>query len=172
MSETEALEDEILTKPKTKRAKTPEQIEQFKQMVAKRKESIAKQKKEKQIMEAKILLAQDWEQEQQQEIIKIPVRKQMIKKELIDSDTDTEQEIIVVKKKKKPKKTTVIMDDSDTDSEEPHHHPSASSTRPKINQRYESRVDDKNVDRFRSQSNKSNIKVYTNVPNNLTSFFI
>ena len=89
MSETEALEDEILTKPKTKRAKTPEQIEQFKQMVAKRKESIAKQKKEKQIMEAKILLAQDQEQEeQQQQIIKVPtcilgsevatIRKQMI----------------------------------------------------------------------------------------------
>ena len=56
MSETEAIDNEVLTKPKVKRTRTPQQIEQFKQMVINRHQSIAQQKKETKLIEAKKLL--------------------------------------------------------------------------------------------------------------------
>ena len=161
MSETEAIDNEVLTKPKVKRTRTPQQIEQFKQMVINRHQSIAQQKKETKLIEAKKLLDEN-STASPMPINEIKVRK-ATKPEVIESESDSsENEVIIVKKKKrKPKKTTVIVESSESDDseeEESHKHPAP--------------VKEEKPDRFRSQNTKvSNIKIH-NYTQNPSSFFI
>ena len=120
-----ALIEKIENKPK--KNKSEAQIEQFRQMSIKRQAQMAQDKKEKALLEAKILLKEEEEKEikrmassnpQPPTSDPLPSRKPLTRtksKPIIDvtSDEDsTEEEIIHIKKNKKPKKKTIIIDES------------------------------------------------------------
>jgi hypothetical protein len=156
---------------KQRKPKTPEQIEQFRQMASKRMQNIAKQNREKKILEAKRLLQ---EEEENQKPIKEPPspppqppaqaparpRTKLIQ-EISDSETD--EEIIVVKKQKKPKKKTIIIEDSSESEEEKPTRKKQETPSTKVEH-----------DRFRSQQNKKSlITIHNNESMNSSSrFFI
>ena len=157
---------------KPKRQKTPEQIKQFADMARKRQAQLAQERKNKAILEAKILLK---EEEEKQQALKpkeppspppqppqqAPLRRTKSRPILQEiSESESDEEVIVIKKQKKPKKKTIIIEESESDEE--------------IQQKVVTKDKPIDNDRFRSQQNKKSlITIHNNEPNNNASrFFI
>ena len=170
---------------KPKRQKTPDQIEQFRQMAIKRQANIKAAKKEKALMEAKILLQEEEQTKVKEKEIRIsqsdppqsdsiPIRKPSIKpkkeKQIVeyDDDSQTSEEIITIKKNKKPKKKTIIIESSESEGEP--EEKKEDKPKQREHKRY---VEDPPVnDRFRHQQNKSNFKINGNQMLDYSKFFI
>ena len=160
---------------KQRKPKTPEQIEQFRQMASKRMQNIAKQNREKKLLEAKRLLQ---EEDDKNKVIKeppspppqppapapapAPARPRTKPIQEI-SDSESDEEVIVIKKQKKPKKKTIIIEDSSESEEEKPTRKKQETPPTKVEH-----------DRFRSQQNKKSlITIHNNESMNSSSrFFI
>lgn len=110
ITENENLEKTNVPLEKTKKVRSEKQVEQFKQIVNKRKENIEKKKLEKKIEASKLLLQHD---------VKISEpKKKVIAKEESESDNNSEPEIVIVSKKKKKKPIKIAIEESDEEDEE------------------------------------------------------
>lgn len=110
ITENENLEKTNVPLEKTKKVRSEKQVEQFKQIVNKRKENIEKKKLEKKIEASKLLLQHD---------VKISeTKKKVITKEDSESENNSEPEIVIVSKKKKKKPIKIAIEESDEEDDE------------------------------------------------------
>lgn len=162
---TEAVKEPV---KKPRPPKTEKQMEQFKKVIAARKQKVEENKLKKKIEASKFLLEQGIIKEDKQEVkaeLKKPAKQQAPTKEWdlenqTDSESSSEEQIVVVKKKKKAKKKIIVMQ-SETDSES-----ESSDEKPVVHRKFKTQ-----------QNKKSVVKIHkepiTNIPNkNYKNYFV
>ena len=161
----EAVKEPVKLDKKPRPPKTEKQMEQFKKVIAARKQKVEENKLKKKIEASKFLLEQGIIKEEKrshlsenhfteketfsekQEVkteLKKPAKQQAPSKEWdlenqSDSDSSSEEQIVVVKKKKKAKKKIIVMQsETDSDSE-------SSDEKPVVHRKFKTQQNKKSV---------------------------
>ena len=185
----EAVKEPVKLDKKPRPPKTEKQMEQFKKVIAARKQKVEENKLKKKIEASKFLLEQGIIKEEKQEVkteLKKPAKQQAPSKDWdlenqTDSESSSEEQIVVVKKKKKAKKKIIVMQ-SETDSES-----ESSDDKPVVHRKFKTQQNKKSVAGMplqapaayaeASASRVSVVKIHkepiTNIPNkNYKNYFV